>query len=499
MTEPVDQLPPELADKCFGSLTSTSKARILPQGDHACYELQRSLEKVSPGFHRKVGGITGREVLVLLHYAADDELSPTRFIPVVSIRMIEILNLSQQEKERLLAADISICDQSRDGKSASQNATITIAVVTLDALTFWIAVLASRQYARRSTTPLELTITIQVWNVDRREDLYYAVSLLNKESVRLVVESNGNRLDGQEIWELQHGMTALHAVILRKSLLDHALRHGQVLEVFKNESALQNMCCDVMQHLADVGPNDPLGEALVPILCSLLLTWASRYWYEKSIGKHAEETEEQSAIKSEIAHCEATSCPCVMFHLLRLPEAHVFTPSPASLLSHGIDEPAWRELCRLSSFIHDIHFPHDDAGHTAHRQSCLERLREIERMSVEDDPTLAHDIEVLSVAVEHGLEGLASRRDMPLALPIPEDSDLVERLGVWNRLSVCARGCQNLLWLYHEGSIRQVEVSSKPKNDLYEVDVFDKTLIGKLRDSKSEGFKNFDGARNSGR
>jgi hypothetical protein len=129
MTEPVDQLPPELADKCFGSLTSTSKARILPQGDHACYELQRSLEKVSPGFHRKVGGITGREVLVLLHYAADDELSPTRFIPVVSIRMIEILNLSQQEKERLLAADISICDQSRDGKSASQNATITIAVV----------------------------------------------------------------------------------------------------------------------------------------------------------------------------------------------------------------------------------------------------------------------------------------------------------------------------------------------------------------------------------
>jgi len=110
------------------------------------------------------------------------------------------------------------------------------------------------------------------------------VSLLDKEYVRLVVELNGKRLEGQEIWKLQHEVTALRAVVLRKSLLHHALRHDQVLQVFKNESALLNIRCDVMQHLADVGPDDPLGKALAPILCSLLLTWASRYWYENSKG-----------------------------------------------------------------------------------------------------------------------------------------------------------------------------------------------------------------------
>jgi len=73
---------------------------------------------------------------------------------------------------------------------------------------------------------------------------------------------------------------------------------------------------------------------------------------------------------------------------------------------------------------------------------------------------------------------------MPLALPMPDDSDLEEVHGVWNRLSLCASGCKNLLWLQVEGSIRRVEVSSKSTDDLYEVDVFDKTLIGKLRKSK---------------
>jgi hypothetical protein len=481
MTEPVDKLPPELAKACFGPLTSTTAAKIKQQGDHACYVLQPSLAKVSPGFRRKVHD-TREERLVLVHYAADGELSPTRFIPVLSMRMLEILKLPQEEKERSFVADISICDRSRDGKSASQDATSTIVVVTLDGFTFWMAVLASRQYARRSTTPFKLTIMIEVWNFDRCEDLYYAVSLLDKEGVRL--EPNGNGLDEQEIWRLQHEMTALHAVVLRKSLLDHALRHGQVLEMFKNESALQDMCCDVMQHLADVGPNDPLGKALVPIMCSLLLTWASRYWYGRSTGKHAEETEEQSAIKIELAHCEAPSCPCVLFHLLRLPEANAFTPSPASLLSFGINESAWRELCQLSSLLHDIHWHHDGAGHIAHRQSCLEKLRELKRMSVEDDPTLARDIEVLSVAVEYGLEGLESHRGMPLARPIG-DPDLEESLGVWNRLSVCARSRRCWLWLQVEGSIRQVEHSSEFIDDVYEVDVFDKPLIRRLKNSKA--------------
>jgi hypothetical protein len=482
MTEPVYQLPQELADECFGSLTSTSKARILRQGDHACYELQRSLEKVSSGFHRKVGGITRREILVLLHYTADDELSPTRFIPVVSIRMMGVLDPSRQEKERPFFAAISICDRSRDGKSASQDARNTTAVVTLDALTFWIAVLASRQYARRSTTPLELTITIKVWNADRCKDLYYAVSLLNKESVRLDLEFNGNRLDGQEIWKLQHEMTALHAVMLRKSLLDRALQHDLITRVFDNESALQNMCGDVMQHLADVGPGDALGKALVPILCSLLLSWASRYRYR---GHVDEETEEQGAVKNKIAHCEATSCPCVLFHLLKLPEAPTFIPPPEALLSFGIDEPVWRELCRLSSFIHDIYWHHDEAGHGVHRQSCLGTLRELQRMSVEVDPALEHDIKVLSVVVAHGLEGLESRGDMPLAFPIPDDSDQVEELGVWNRLSVCARGPKNLLWLQDEGLIREKKVTPKSTDDLYEKDIFDKNLLGELRNSKN--------------
>ena len=55
-------------------------------------------------------------------------------------------------------------------------------------------------------------------------------------------------------------MTGLHAVMLRKSLLDRALQHDLITRVFDNESALQNMCGDVMQHLADVGPSDPLGK-----------------------------------------------------------------------------------------------------------------------------------------------------------------------------------------------------------------------------------------------
>jgi len=98
MTEHVDKLPPELADNCFNSLASTSGARILSHRDHACYELQPSLAEVSSGFHRKISGITGREKLVLLHYAADDKLSPRRFIPFLSIQMIEVLKGGHSER-----------------------------------------------------------------------------------------------------------------------------------------------------------------------------------------------------------------------------------------------------------------------------------------------------------------------------------------------------------------------------------------------------------------
>lgn len=128
--------------------------------------------------------------------------------------MIEILNLSPQVKERSFVANVSMCGQSRDGKSASQDTRHTIAVVALDALTSCMAVLASRQYARRSTISFKSTIRIKVWNVDWCEGLHYAVSLLDEEDVQLVLEHNGNRLDGQKVWQLQHEMTALHAVML---------------------------------------------------------------------------------------------------------------------------------------------------------------------------------------------------------------------------------------------------------------------------------------------
>lgn len=103
---------------------------------------------------------------------------------------------------------------------------------------------------------------------------------------------------------------------------------------------------------------------------------------------------------------------------------------PEALLIYGIGEPVWRELCRLSCFIHDIYWHHDEAGHVSHRQSYLAKLLDLHNMSMEDDPSLKHDIEVLSVVVQHGLEGFEGREDMPLALPIPDDSDLEEGLGV---------------------------------------------------------------------
>lgn len=56
------------------------------------------------------------------------------------------------------------------------------------------------------------------WNGERCENLHFAIELSKKEIVRLVLEFNGNRLDGQEMWELQHEVIALHAVMLPKSI-----------------------------------------------------------------------------------------------------------------------------------------------------------------------------------------------------------------------------------------------------------------------------------------
>ena len=110
-------------------------------------------------------------------------------------------------------------------------------------------------------------------------------------------------------------------------------------------------------------------------------------------------------------------------------------------------------------------------------------------MSVEVDAALEHDIKVLSVVVAHGLEGFESRGDMPLALPIPDDPDQVEGLGVWYRLSVCACDCENLLWLQDEGPVREESVTSKSTDDLHEKDMFDKDLLEKVRNSKKWGIR----------
>lgn len=106
------------------------------------------------------------------------------------------------------------------------------------------------------------------------------------------------------------------------------LQHDLIASVFDNKSALQYMCGDVMRHLADVGTSDPLGKVLVPILCSLLLSWASRYRYRGCVD---EETEAQGAVKKKTAGCHAISCPCVLFHLLELPGAYDFFPPPGAL------------------------------------------------------------------------------------------------------------------------------------------------------------------------
>lgn len=66
-----------------------------------------------------------------MHYAADNKLSLTRFTPVVSTQMTVVLKLTRREQEQAFVIDVSICDQSQDGKIASIDMMSIIAVVTL--------------------------------------------------------------------------------------------------------------------------------------------------------------------------------------------------------------------------------------------------------------------------------------------------------------------------------------------------------------------------------
>lgn len=227
--------------------------------------------------------------------------------------------------------------------------------MTLDTLSFWLAILTSKQYTRRSAQLFALNINVKFWDeseekLDWRSNLYHAFSLLHKESTQLSMSFAGKELDAQEIWRRQHSLTPLHAVLLRKSWVDHTLRHSGILESFRNDSALQIMCGDLMRQLNDLRSTGDIQLAalrreLTPILCSLLLIWFSHYQYQTSQGNYLDDTEQQRRIKAEEAGCDADSCPCVPFHMLELPGAHTLVPSPTDLLEHGIDGLAARKLC----------------------------------------------------------------------------------------------------------------------------------------------------------
>lgn len=499
MADYIADLPYEIFAACFCSYASTSSARILQQGDHACYELQPSLARVNPMFRDRIGNITRREQLVKVHYAANDDLSPTKFIPVVSTRASALEELPLEEKRKIFFAYVSICDGERDGKTASQDTTCTDVVVTLDTLSFWLAILASKQYTRPSEELLVLTVDVKVWDkseekLDWRNSLYHALSLLHMESVQLAVSLAGEIIDTDEIWRRQHPLAPFHAVLLQKSWLDHALRHGLVLEFFRNNDALQIVCGDVIQHFDVLLSTEEIEHTavrreLVPILCSLLLTWFFYYQHQTYRGKYLDDTEELRKIKAQKANCDADSCPCVLFHILKLPGAQTFLPSPGTLLEHGIDELAGRALCWMSLLIHDIYWHHDEAGHASHRSACLDSLKKLRDMYEipEDDRLLVQDIEVISVAAEHGIGGFESRPDLSVVREIDDDDDdddSAEKYEVWNRLSVPKTARRRTVWEVRDSKIQCVGVHLNAQEDVLASDVFDLSLLRQVRGYK---------------
>lgn len=496
MDKYIKRLPVEIFQACFGSFISTASAKILQQGDHTCYELQRSLASVNRAFRDQVGKITRKEQLVKVHYAANDEFSPTKFVPVVSTRASALEDLSPQEKAKIFFAYVSICDGRRDGKTASQDTRSTNVVVTLDSLSFWMAILASRQYTERRPGLAMLTIDVKIWDeseqkLDLSANLCHALSLLRKESSQISVSLAGKRLDAQEIWRRQHPLAPLHAVLLRKSWLDHALRHDGILEWFRNECALQNMCGDLLQHVNEMRSRGEiqfaaLRKELVPILCSVLLTWSSHYQYQIFQGNYIDDTEEQRKIKAQEASCDADSCPCVLFYMLELPDGQPPIPSPSALLGFGIGDLEGRRLCWISLLIHHIYWHHDEDGHVLHRRACLDGLKKLQDIygQLQDDELLAQDIEVISVAVEHGIEGFESRPDLSVAVDEDDsDDDTAESKQVWNRLSLVKTAAEKVVWEVREGNIQCVEVHSNAQEVVLAREIFDIPLLRRIRGS----------------
>lgn len=488
----------ELRSACFDHLISTSAARLSEEIDHVYYMIQPSLCTVSRAFFLRLSPRFRHAKFVRVHFAASEELSPERFIPVVSTSAIHLNYLSRTEKERVFLADISVCDQTRDGRTASQDTRSSNVVVSLDALSFWLAIIASKQYAVRGSGSLSLTIFGHIWSEadgpgSDRGNLFHALSLLDQKNTQLEIWAQSKRLaEDHHIWCLQRPETPLEAVLLRKSWLERALRHGRVLKALKNTSALQVMCADVMRHvmsLRDSVSSQELRRHLAQILCSLLLTWASHYHHQRHRQLRdifTEETEEQEDIKEEEAKCAYASCPCVLFHILGLPEADTLTPSLRVLKTYGIDEPAWLELCLVSLTIHYIRYHPDHSDPSSARRTCLASLQRLASMGErkETGSRLATDTQVLSVVINEGLRALKDRPDLRLAVPIDEeeDPDLVDSFEVFNRLSLCADAEKASIWEIHQEGIRRITLDHIDNGDIFESHLLNLDVLRSVRE-----------------
>lgn len=232
----------KIISACFDHLLLTSAAKLGEGEDHIFYMIQPSLCKVSRAFDPRLRSRFKHAKLVRVQCAASEELSPERFIPMVSASAIRLNSLSQTNKRRVFLADISVCAQARDGRAAPQDTRRSNAVVSLDGLSFWLAILASRQYAFRETRPFLLIVLGHIWNegdgaVPGREDLLRALALLDRQSTRLEIQSESTHFDqDKDVCRWQQPHTPLEAVLLGKSWLGRVLRHGRVLTALKNKS-----------------------------------------------------------------------------------------------------------------------------------------------------------------------------------------------------------------------------------------------------------------------
>lgn len=107
MDDFVANAPNELILACFDHLLSTSAARLHEGKDHIFYAIQPSLCRVNRAFALNLGSRFKHAKFVRVRYAASEELSPERFIPVVSISAINLNDLSRTDKK-----DSSCCQTS---------------------------------------------------------------------------------------------------------------------------------------------------------------------------------------------------------------------------------------------------------------------------------------------------------------------------------------------------------------------------------------------------